>query len=102
MCFFAIEYFCLITYRPQAFNIDYDDASATEKTGFGREILTCELSRMEFAEALSLKPNSQFVELMFDLFDKDSNGYVSFGEFLDVIVIFSKGTVLSLIRDRHH
>jgi hypothetical protein len=26
---------------------------------------------------------------------------VSFGEFLDVIVIFSKGTVLSLIRDRH-
>jgi hypothetical protein len=27
---------------------------------------------------------------------------VSFGEFLDVIVIFSKGTVLSLIRDRHH
>ena len=56
---------------------------------------------MEFAKALSLKPNSQFVELMFDLFDKDGNGYVSFGEFLDVIVIFSKGTVLSLIRDRH-
>ena len=58
----------------------------------GKDVLTCELSRMEFAEALSMKPDSQFVELMFDLCDKDSNGYVSFGEFCDLIVIFSKGT----------
>ena len=56
-----------------------------------KEVLTCELSRTEFAEALSLKPNSLFVEQMFDLVDKDRNGYLSFREFLDVIVIFAKG-----------
>ena len=55
-------------------------------------MLSCELSRTEFAEALSLKPNSLFVEQMFDLVDKDRNGYLSFREFLDVIVIFAKGT----------
>ena len=54
-------------------------------------MLTCELSREEFAEALSLKRNSKFVELMFNVCDKDRNGYVSFKEFLDVIIIFSKG-----------
>jgi dual oxidase len=57
-----------------------------------KEVLSCELSRTEFAEALSLKPNSLFVEQMFDLVDKDRNGYLSFREFLDVIVIFAKGT----------
>lgn len=63
------------------------------KLGVGKEVLTCELSRTEFAEALSLKPNSQFVELMFDMCDKDSNGYVSFREFLDFIAIFSNGNI---------
>lgn len=71
----------------QAFNIDYDD----EDTHVGKDVLTCELSREEFAEALSLKRNSKFVELMFNVCDKDRNGYVSFKEFLDVIIIFSKG-----------
>ena len=60
--------------------------------GEAKEVLSCELSRTEFAEALSLKPKSLFVEQMFDLVDKDRNGYLSFREFLDVIVIFAKGT----------
>ena len=59
--------------------------------GDAKEVLSCELSRAEFAEALSLKANSLFVEQMFDLVDKDRNGYLSFREFLDVIVIFAKG-----------
>ena len=56
-----------------------------------KEVLTCELSKTEFAEALSLKPNSLFVNQMFELVDVDKNGYLSFREFLDVLVIFAKG-----------
>ncbi|XP_006816665.1 dual oxidase 2-like, partial [Saccoglossus kowalevskii] len=57
-----------------------------------KEVLTCELTKAEFAEAMSLKSNSLFVEKMFDLIDKDQNGYVNFREFLDMLVIFSKGS----------
>lgn len=55
------------------------------------DILTCELTKSEFAEMLSMKPDSVFVEQMFDLIDKDMSGAISFREFLDVIVIFAKG-----------
>lgn len=56
-----------------------------------REALTCELSRAEFAESLGLKPQDMFVESMFSLADKDGNGYLSFREFLDILVVFMKG-----------
>lgn len=56
-----------------------------------REALETELTRTEFADALGLKPDSLFVDAMFTLADKDGNGYLSFQEFLDVIVIFMKG-----------
>lgn len=54
-------------------------------------MLRCELTATEFADALRLKSDSLFVESMFTLADKDGNGYLSFQEFLDVIVIFMKG-----------
>uniref|UniRef100_A0A3B5RBL3 NAD(P)H oxidase (H2O2-forming) n=1 Tax=Xiphophorus maculatus TaxID=8083 RepID=A0A3B5RBL3_XIPMA len=57
-----------------------------------REVLQCELTASEFAEALGLKPDSLFVDSMFTLADKDGNGYLSFQEFLDVVVIFMKGS----------
>ncbi|ERE70902.1 dual oxidase 2-like protein [Cricetulus griseus] len=57
-----------------------------------REALTCELSRAEFAESLGLKPQDMFVESMFSLADKDRNGYLSFREFLDILVVFMKGS----------
>uniref|UniRef100_A0A8C0WUU0 NAD(P)H oxidase (H2O2-forming) n=1 Tax=Castor canadensis TaxID=51338 RepID=A0A8C0WUU0_CASCN len=57
-----------------------------------REALTCELSRAEFAESLGLKPQDMFVESMFSLADKDGNGYLSFREFLDILVVFMKGS----------
>ncbi|CAH6787975.1 Duox2 [Phodopus roborovskii] len=56
------------------------------------EALTCELSRAEFAESLGLKPQDMFVESMFSLADKDCNGYLSFREFLDILVVFMKGS----------
>uniref|UniRef100_A0A4W5PMN0 NAD(P)H oxidase (H2O2-forming) n=1 Tax=Hucho hucho TaxID=62062 RepID=A0A4W5PMN0_9TELE len=57
-----------------------------------REALETELTGTEFADALGLKPDSLFVDSMFTLADKDGNGYLSFKEFLDVIVIFMKGS----------
>lgn len=58
-----------------------------------REVLECELAASEFADALGLKRDSLFVDSMFTLADKDGNGYLSFQEFLDVMVIFMKGTL---------
>ncbi|XP_059917302.1 dual oxidase 1 [Gadus macrocephalus] len=57
-----------------------------------RQVLQCELAATELADALGLKPDSLFVNSMFTLADKDGNGYLSFQEFLDVIVIFMKGS----------
>lgn len=56
-----------------------------------REVLQCELTETEFADAFGLKSDSLFVDSMFTLADKDGNGYLSFQEFLDVMVIFMKG-----------
>ncbi|XP_069480814.1 dual oxidase 2-like isoform X2 [Ambystoma mexicanum] len=78
----------------QVLDIDRSDAgdlpSATSEKV--REALECELSRAEFAESVGLKPQSMFVESMFSLADKDGNGYLSFREFMDILVIFMKGT----------
>ena len=56
------------------------------------DILECELNKEEFADAMSLKKDSLFVEQMFQLIDQDGNGFISFREFLNMIVIFAKGS----------
>ena len=55
-------------------------------------VLDCELTMDEFAESLSLKKDSLFVDQMFQLIDADGNGFISFREFADMTVIFSKGS----------
>ena len=57
-----------------------------------QDILECELNKEEFADAMSLKKDSLFVEQMFQLIDQDGNGFISFREFLNMIVIFAKGS----------
>ncbi|NXD28302.1 DUOX2 oxidase, partial [Spelaeornis formosus] len=78
----------------QVLEIDRSDAGelSFESSQKAKESLTCELSRAEFAEALGLKDQSMFVESMFSLADKDGNGYISFREFLDILVVFMKGS----------
>uniref|UniRef100_A0A663M5H9 NAD(P)H oxidase (H2O2-forming) n=1 Tax=Athene cunicularia TaxID=194338 RepID=A0A663M5H9_ATHCN len=77
----------------QVLEIDRSNAGELnfESSQKAKESLTCELSRAEFAEALGLKAHSMFVDSMFSLADKDGNGYISFREFLDILVVFMKG-----------
>ncbi|XP_078388337.1 dual oxidase 2-like [Cetorhinus maximus] len=78
----------------QVLEIDRSDAGDfnTEISRKTKESLNCELTRVEFADALGLKYDSMFVEQMFLLADKDGNGYLSFREFLDILIIFMKGS----------
>ena len=79
----------------QAFKLDVgeDFDTSTVSAAEARDLFSCELTKYEFADALSLKHTSLFVENMFVLVDKDNNGYISFREFLDVIVMFRAGEI---------
>ncbi|KAG7203421.1 hypothetical protein KM043_013488 [Ampulex compressa] len=57
-----------------------------------KEVIYTELTIIEFAEALSMTPDSEFVKKIFNLVDKDKNGFISFREFVDMLVIFLKGS----------
>ncbi|KAG1939411.1 dual oxidase [Pimephales promelas] len=82
------------TFFKHAFSkvLDINKSDAGDLSNRTRDALQCELTRVEFARVFGLKPDSLFVESMFTLADKDCNGYLSFQEFLDVIVIFMTGT----------
>lgn len=56
-----------------------------------RKFIHVELSKQEFAEYMNLKPTSSFVEQMFTVADVDHSGAISFREFLDIMVLFTKG-----------
>lgn len=77
----------------QAFDLDCGEDCKKFKLSANdiKDILSCELSQTEFADALGIHTNSPFVEQMFQLADKDSNGSISFREFLDIMLIFAKG-----------
>lgn len=49
------------------------------------------LFQAEFADALALKPDSMFVSQMFNIIDRDHNGYISFRELLYAVLLFTKG-----------
>ncbi|PNF15893.1 Dual oxidase 2 [Cryptotermes secundus] len=77
----------------QAFKISHsEDEILKLDSQAAREIIYTELTRSEFAEALSMPAESEFVRKMFSLVDKDRNGFISFREFVDMLIIFAKGT----------
>lgn len=58
-------------------------------------VMRTTLSKKEFASALGMKEADLFVTKMFNIVDKDQDGRISFQEFLDTIVLFSKGIFLT-------
>lgn len=55
------------------------------------EVMTTQLTRTEFADALGLQPQSLFVRNMFLLVDSSGDGFVSFDEFKAYFGILSSG-----------
>ncbi|XP_043467959.1 dual oxidase isoform X1 [Leptopilina heterotoma] len=54
-------------------------------------VMRTSLSKSEFASALGMKPDAIFVKKMFSIVDKDKDGRISFQEFLDTVLLFSRG-----------
>ncbi|KAK3086551.1 hypothetical protein FSP39_020108 [Pinctada imbricata] len=52
------------------------------------------LTRREFADILGMKSNSEFINNMFLLVDRDQNGFISFREYLDFFVVLAKGDAM--------
>lgn len=61
-------------------------------------VMRTSLSKKEFAEALGMRPDSLFVKQMFNCVDKDKDGKISFQEFLDTVVLFSRGKTEDKLR----
>lgn len=59
-----------------------------------QRIAAIELSREEFAKALQSKPDSMFVERMFEFADADRNGFISHAEFVNLLALLSRGTIV--------
>lgn len=56
------------------------------------------LSKSEFASALGMRPDAVFVKKMFNIVDKDGDGRISFQEFLDTVLLFSRGKTEDKLR----
>ncbi|XP_024892800.1 dual oxidase 2-like [Temnothorax curvispinosus] len=77
----------------QAFHIAHTEEEILKiDSTVAREVIYTELTIIEFAEALSMRPDAEFVKKIFHLVDKDRNGFISFREFVDMLVIFLKGS----------
>lgn len=61
-------------------------------------VMKTSLSKQEFAEALGMRIDSLFVKQMFSVVDKDKDGRISFQEFLDTVVLFTRGKAEDKLR----
>ena len=100
---------CIVVLQVLNLDVELDDSQGHEgvKSALanGKPVLATELTKREFAETLSMQPNSVFVTQIFKLADKDNNGTISLREFLDVLVIFSAGkfnVVITCFSLQHH
>ncbi|XP_052126755.1 dual oxidase [Frankliniella occidentalis] len=78
-----------------------DKRKRFQETGENGEVVTVmrtSLSKSEFASALGMRPDAVFVRMMFNIVDKDGDGRISFQEFLDTVVLFSRGKTEDKLR----
>ena len=61
-------------------------------------VMRTTLSKKEFASALGMSEKDVFVLKMFNIVDRDGDGRISFQEFLDTIVLFSKVRTFGLAK----
>ncbi|XP_057664669.1 dual oxidase [Diorhabda carinulata] len=61
-------------------------------------VMRTSLTKSEFASALGMKADAIFVTKMFNIVDKDKDGRISFQEFLDTVVLFSRGATEDKLR----
>ncbi|XP_043487025.1 dual oxidase-like [Polistes fuscatus] len=87
-----IEKFFRVVFA-QAFHIVHtEDEILQIGSNIAKEVIYTELAITEFAESLSMRPDAEFIKKIFNLVDKDKNGFISFREFVDMLVIFLKGS----------
>ncbi|XP_045463309.1 dual oxidase [Harmonia axyridis] len=72
--------------------------STTSIDGEVVTVMRTSLTKAEFANALGMKPEAVFVKKMFNIVDKDGDGRISFQEFLDTVVLFSRGKTEDKLR----
>ncbi|XP_018566718.1 dual oxidase 2-like [Anoplophora glabripennis] len=76
----------------QAFKIKHSKNEILRVDAYvAKEVIDTELTICEFADSLSMSSNNEFVKRMFSLIDKDKNGFISFREFVDLLIIFANG-----------
>ena len=56
-----------------------------------RKYISIEVTRDEFADYFNMKPDNLFVNQMFNTADIDGSGSICFREFLDIMILFTKG-----------
>ncbi|KAK9889380.1 hypothetical protein WA026_004655 [Henosepilachna vigintioctopunctata] len=76
----------------QAFKIKHSKSEMLAVSSADRDIINTEITLREFAESLSMKEDNEFVKRMFYLADKDRNGFISFREFVGLLIIFAEGS----------
>ncbi|CAH1153484.1 unnamed protein product [Phaedon cochleariae] len=88
----TLEMFFRVVFA-QAFKISHSHTEMLTVDAYvAKKVVDTELTITEFADALSMTAKNEFVKRMFMLIDKDKNGFISFREFADLLVIFADGT----------
>ncbi|XP_014788035.1 dual oxidase isoform X1 [Octopus bimaculoides] len=82
----------------EAFHLDYDPNLDKKQMHHSKEMLDFEMSKAEFAEALAMKTDSEFVERMFSLADTGNKNYISFRDFFNIVALFTKGTATDKLK----
>ncbi|CAH0562068.1 unnamed protein product [Brassicogethes aeneus] len=86
-----VEMFFRVVFA-QAFNIQHSSKELLKMdSNVARDIINIELTLLEFAESLQMKPSNEFVQKLFEVTDRNKNGFISYREFVDLYIIFAKG-----------